>query len=570
MRAVALLVLLIIPVLSPAVATRAAAATPAAAASAPAALPAPIVQTDLGSVQGILDGSTLVFRGIPYAAPPVGRLRWRDPQPPTPWSGVRRADAFSAICMQHGMYPPEAPPEPMSEDCLYLNIWVPAGAHSAPLPVMVWIYGGGLQNGSGSTPLYAGDVLAAKGVVVVTFNYRLDVLGFLALPELARESSRHTSGNYGLIDQIAALRWVQRNIAAFGGDPHEVTVFGQSSGSISISMLTASPLARGLFQHAIGESGGLFEPAEIAPDFAPAGAEQEGKQFAASLGASSLDALRALPAAQLLQHSFFPHAIIDGHFLTHSPYDVYRSHAENPVSLLIGSNADEGQLFLVGRRIGVPNYAQELGRDFPSFIVRLLAPPSGSSDAEARAAAAGFEGNMRFRWDMWTWARLAAAENEQVFLYQFSRAPPFSPGTRYVGLGATHGMEMPYVFGHLTSDAAAWTATDHQLADAISTYWTNFAKTGDPNSAQVPYWPSFNRTGELMNLGETIHPAPVPDPRSLRALGRTYAAAKFVMAHTIAVGVAALSLLLALAALIVWGLWRWIRSRSVPPPAPQT
>jgi para-nitrobenzyl esterase len=225
------------------------------------------VMTDAGAVEGVAEGEIVAYKGIPFAAPPVGDFRWREPQPVAPWTGVRNADHFSPVCVQRGIYPDDAPPEPMSEDCLYLNVWTAAGTgQGVRLPVMVWIYGGGLVNGTASTPLYDGAALARRGVIVVTANYRLGALGFLAHPDLTRESSNHLSGNYGLLDQLAALKWIQRNIAAFGGDPANVTVFGQSSGAISISILTVSPLARGLFRRAIAQSGGLFEPIEIAPE----------------------------------------------------------------------------------------------------------------------------------------------------------------------------------------------------------------------------------------------------------------------------------------------------------------
>ncbi|MBL8519881.1 MAG: carboxylesterase family protein, partial [Betaproteobacteria bacterium] len=214
------------------------------------------VRIESGVIEGVQENGLDVFKGVPFAAPPVGPLRWRPPATVAAWQGARAADRFSPICMQRGAYPEHAPPEPMSEDCLYLNLWVPAGAADRKLPVMVWIHGGGLVNGSASTPLYAGDALARRNVIVVTFNYRLGALGFLAHPDLTRESAHGASGNYGLLDQLAALHWVQRNIAAFGGDPGNVTVFGQSSGAISISTLVVSPLARGLFRRAIGQSGG--------------------------------------------------------------------------------------------------------------------------------------------------------------------------------------------------------------------------------------------------------------------------------------------------------------------------
>jgi para-nitrobenzyl esterase len=516
------------------------------------------VATRSGAVEGVPENGVMVYRGIPFAAPPVGRLRWREPQPPPKWSGIRRADRFSPICMQRGMYPPDAPVEPMSEDCLYLNIWAPAGAKPSSLPVMVWIYGGGLENGSASTPLYRGDRLARKGVVVVTFNYRLGVFGFLAHPELTRESVHNSSGNYGLLDQIAALRWVGRNIAGFGGDPHRVTVFGQSSGSISISVLTASPLARGLFERAIGESGGLFEPVEISSDYRLSGAEMAGQEFVRAAHTRSIAALRAMPAASLLAISFRPHPVLDSYVLADSPSDIYRARKEDPASLLIGSNAKEGEFFLKGRRIDPKNYMREIKRDFPSFLVDFLAPSPGATPATARDAAARFEGDMRFRWDMWHWARLGARDADPVFLYEFSRAPRFRPQSFYAGLGATHGVEMFYVFGHLWPMVANWAPQDRELADLVQSYWTNFAKTGNPNGSGLPRWPRFAaRDGRLMVLGTPAHAAPVPDKASLNHIGDVYAAAGVVLGDPLAIVCGALAVLVAFALLLVL----WLRRR---------
>ncbi len=252
------------------------------------------VRTRSGLVEGKLSGDLVVYKGIPFAAPPVGALRWRPPQPPVAWRDVRKADTFAPACMQTGVsMPGEAPPR-TSEDCLYLNVWAPA--HGTSHAVMVWIYGGGFSNGSAAMPLYWGDELARKGIVVVTFGYRLGPFGFLASPELTKESPFHSSGNYGLMDQIAALEWVRDNIAAFGGDPARVTIAGQSAGAASVSILLASPLANGLFRGAIAESGGMFEPMQLAPGYLLANAEHDGEAFAKELGATSLARLRALPA----------------------------------------------------------------------------------------------------------------------------------------------------------------------------------------------------------------------------------------------------------------------------------
>jgi para-nitrobenzyl esterase len=299
----------------------------AAAQLASAAL-AQQVLTDSGTISGMRANKLSVYKGIPFAAPPVGDLRWRPPVHAAHWIGTRKADAFAPACMQVGVSMPGETPPAVSEDCLYLNIWAPAKAKAAHehLPVIVWIYGGGYINGSASMPLYWGDRLAQKRVLIVTVAYRLGPLGFLALPELTRESPHHSSGNYGLMDQIAALEWIQRNIAAFGGDPKCVTIAGQSSGSISVSILMASPLAKGLFQRAIGESGGLFEPVQLAPKFLLANAERDGEKYAASLGAPSLKELRRLPATLLTGNAGgIVHPVIEPYVLPLSPYEAFTS-----------------------------------------------------------------------------------------------------------------------------------------------------------------------------------------------------------------------------------------------------
>ena len=312
--------------------------------------------------------------------------------------------------------------------------------------------------------------------------------------------------------------------------------------------MTASPLAKGLFQRAIGQSGGLFEPLDLAAEFKLAGAEQEGQDFARNAGVASLRDLRQKPAADLMKVPFSTHLIIDGYALPRAPYDVYRKGQQNDVALLVGSNADEGQLMIAGRTITVANYAQELARDFPSFLVALAAPQPGTTAAQARAAAATFEKDMRFRWDMWTWACLGAQPGKRkVFCYEFSRVPPYSVGDKYFGMGASHGMEMPYVFVHLDQMPLAWTAQDRTLASTMAAYWTNFARSGDPNGAGLPLWPEFRTANQrVLELGAEIKPMPVPDANALHRIGRVYATARFVMRNTDLLGFGALVVAVAL------------------------
>ena len=459
--------------------------------------------------------------------------------------------------MQDGMYPPDAAKEAISEDCLYLNIWKPAAASASPLPVVVWIYGGGLENGSAAVPLYAGDRLARRGVMVVTISYRLGVFGFLALPALTAESAAHHSGDYGLLDQIAALRWVKRNIAAFGGDPANITVFGQSSGSILISALTVSPLAKGLFQKAIAESGGLFEPMDLSPQLQLKGAEAQGAQFMAAAGARSLAALRNTPAQRLIKVPFSPQIIIDDYVLPGAPWKTYAAGKANKVTLLLGWNADEGSLFLRHTHVTPTSYRQVLDQDFPSLFVRLLAPSPGSTVQSARRAAVAFNTDMRFRWDMWRWALLADRHaGDRVYMYEFTRAPPYPEDSLYHGLGATHGIEMQYAFDHLAPQGIDWTAADRRLARVMPDYWTRFARTGDPNGPGLPHWPRFlPQHPQVMRLGTQIRAEPIADVTPLRRISRVYDVAQYVVTHWIAMIVAVAMVIAALVA-VTWILIR--------------
>lgn len=515
-----------------------------AKASAP-----PIVITDSGPVQGVQEGDLTVYKGLPFAAPPVGTLRWRTPQPITPWHAVKVLDHFGPNCMQKGMYPSNAPPRPVSEDCLYLNLWVPPHTSSQKLPVMVWIYGGGLANGSGSVPLYYGNVLARHGVIVVTFNYRLGVFGFLALPGLAKESPTHTSGNYGLLDQVAVLRWVHRNIAAFGGDPSRVTVFGQSSGSISISALSVSPLTKGLFRYAIGESGGLFEPMQLVGNLTAKGAQESGIAFMRRAGASSLTALRNMSAKALMKVPFTPGIILDGEVVDEPPAQAYRSGRINPSAFMIGSNRDEGVIFLKGERVTPHNYDEVLGHDFPSWVIKVAAPSPGSTPQTAYAAAERFEGDIRFHWDMWTWARLASQAGRPVFLYQFDHPAPCAPGEGCVQ-ATPHGAEMPYVFGH--DPHHSWSKQNQDLSNLMVSCWTDFAKTGSPDGCGLPAWPEFGTRPAKMVIADYSHLAAMQPDATMGRLDQLYWIAGLVAAHPIPALVVVLIAVLLIVGGVIW------------------
>jgi para-nitrobenzyl esterase len=486
------------------------------------------VLTESGYIAGVREDGLNVYKGVPFAAPPLGELRWRPPASSKPWTGTRKTDAFAPACMQEGVSMPGEAPPTVSEDCLYLNIWAPPRAHK-PVAVIAWIYGGGYRNGSASMPLYWGDRLAHRQVLVVTIAYRLGPLGFLALSELTRESPRRSSGNYGLMDQIAALEWIQRNIAAFGGDPKRVTIAGQSSGAISVSVLMASPRAKGLFQRAIGESGGLFEPLQLAPNYLLANAERDGEKYAASLGVTSLQELRGLPAAALLggaNAGGVTHPVIEPYVLPVSPYEAFASGRQSDVPLLIGSNADEARALTDVANVKAATFDQGVESSFGPLPAPIMAAYPHATDAEARQARLDLERDLRFGWDMWAWARLhASTGHSRVYYYSFRHQPPFPIGSVYAGWGASHFAELWYVFDHLNQAAWRWTIEDRRLAEEMSGYWTNFAKTGDPNGLGLPFWPAFaNKDGAVLSLGDPIVVGGVANINSLSVLDAVYTA----------------------------------------------
>ncbi|MFP5235130.1 MAG: carboxylesterase/lipase family protein [Acidobacteriota bacterium] len=488
-------------------------------ASALAAVPAP-VHVQNGLVQGTAENGLTVYRGIPFAAPPVGPLRWRPPQPAANWTGTLRADHFAPACMQHL----EAWMGPLtdSEDCLYLNVWTPAKTPNANLPVMVWIYGGGFTTGSTAIRLYSGEKLAEHGVVVVSIAYRVGPMGFLALPALTAESSHHVSGNYGMLDQIAGLRWVQRNIAAFGGNPHRVTIFGESAGGISVSILAASPLAHGLFQGAISESGGSFGPTTTLSD-----AEQQGEVFTKRLGVQSLAELRKLPAnviqdARPEGREFWP--VLDGRVIVGDQYNLYEAGRYNDTPILIGTNSDEGALF--GTPPSREIYLNRMKHRFGPFADKLL-KLYPASPADWRQSSMNVMRDSGFAWGTWAWARLQSQTGKgAVYVYYFDRVPPRPADSPWKNaVGAAHSEEMAYVFQHLRqSPNLPWSAADRSLSDDMAAYWTNFAKYGDPNGHGLPEWPAFtHKQPAVMHFTDAPHVGGVANLDDLKAFDAYFA-----------------------------------------------
>lgn len=504
------------------------------------------VKTENGYVSGFYnnDKSIREFAGIPYAAPPVGNLRWKAPQPAKSWNGVRQLNHFSDAAMQSKMpvvlskflslslgtdallgNSTVKNNEKLSEDCLYLNVWTSSKSSNKPRPVIVYIHGGSFKNGSGSMDLYNGENMAKKGAIFVNINYRLGIFGFMANSELTKESGHNTSGNYGILDQIAALKWVKKNIAEFGGDPNNVTIAGESAGSGSVNILTASPLAKGLFQRAIGESGSFFsmEGKESGgnPTETLAQAEKDGNKFQKSLKKASLVDLRKMSAEDLLKaaknETIVPN--IDGYVLPDTVYNIFAEGKQNDVPILIGSNSDEGSLLT----LPWPAYSAVNANKFKAIVMKRYGDKANAvlklypcdTNSEAVKSQLDIARDQLFTWQMNTWAKLQSKTGKsKVYYYYFDKVQP-GP-SKFRKLGAYHSSEIAYAYNNLDKLDLPYTDADKELSDIMSSYWINFATTGNPNGKTLPLWTQYNvENDQTMELGNKVKMMQTPDKTAL-------------------------------------------------------
>jgi para-nitrobenzyl esterase len=477
-------------------------------------MPPDSVKTTAGVISGVSssDGAVITFKGIPYAAPPVGSLRWHAPRPAIPWKGTKKADQFGASCMQgpnsellpwtkEFMYV-----TPPSEDCLFLNIWTPKLDVKANLPVLVFIHGGAFTSGSGDVPVYDGEALARSGMIIVTINYRLGLFGFLAHPQLTAESDHHSSGNYALLDQIAALRWVKQNIRGFGGDPAHITIAGQSAGAASVLDLLASPLAGGLFIAAIADSGireGGFPMQTLAE------AEKAGESLVSKMKADSIESLRAIPAAQLFSQAgralrFGP--VIDGWMVPNDPITLTTTrNADNDVPVITGFQANDSRLGGAGAT-SAEQFQKHVRQIYGPLADDFLKLYPAYTDEQAKEAEIA-SGRDRVRAGMYIWAsRRTSTHRSPVFAYYFDRAIPWPAHPEF---GAFHSGELPYAFGNLDKMDRPWEPEDHRISKMMMAYWKNMAAKGDPNGSSVPHWaPVDPSTPAVMRLGALCEPMP--------------------------------------------------------------
>ena len=485
-----------------------------------AALP-DVIKTDNGQVSGTSgkDATVRVFKGIPFAAPPTGENRWRAPQPVAKWDGVKKADTFSLTCTtgagggagKGGKGGAKGGPPTSGEDCLYLNVWTTAQSATEKRPVIVWNYGGGFTGGSGSEPRYDGESLSKKGVIIVTYNYRLGAMGWLAHPELAKESSRKTSGNYGMLDMLAALHWVQKNIAAFGGDPNKVTIDGESAGAIAVAAMVGSPEGKGLFLRAIGQSG-AWMGLSMAKMRTLAQAEDAGAKAA---GSNTVAQLRAMSLEDLGQNLRGIQAgpIVDGWLIPEDQSITFSKGQQNKVDILVGSNSDEGTFAGFARPV-TADQAQRYGADAAEFTSLY---PAGSTEDGIKSGLMLVRDQVA--WCMRTFAEMQAKAGRKAYVYYFTRVTPGQEAR-----GASHTSELAYMFGN--PPAQGWTDVDRQLSDQMMNYWVNFAATGDPNGKNLPSWQAYDykkNDAKAMVFGNATEFGPQIDVARMKFFDHEYA-----------------------------------------------
>jgi para-nitrobenzyl esterase len=491
------------------------------------------VNTDGGLVSGMSATApgVRVFKGIPYAAPPRGELRWRAPQPMAKWIGIRKADTFGNVCVQPkgvgrlnvSVDLPDSPAA--SEDCLYVNVWTAAQSASERRPVMVWIFGGAYAEGAGSSPHNDGEALARKGAVVVTFNYRLGALGFFSHPELTKESGQNASGNQALMDALAVLRWVQTNIAAFGGDPRNVTIFGESAGAAMVAGLVGSPHTAGLFRRAISESGAWMGLAVAAMRTRQQAEQPTGRRGAPPPPLMPLAELRAKSTDEISRTLSGAGMIVDGWIIAQDQSLTFGQGRQQPVDVLVGSNKDEGSFAGDTTATAWTNRVRQRWGDLADDHLKLY--PAGSDEEATRSSRMAFRDELA--WHMRLYASLQKKRGKRAYWYFFTHEPPYAPNAR--NLQATHAVEIPYVFNNLrpprvfpdasSPDLASASASERALAERVSSYWVNFARTGDPNGKGLPRWPAFSDASAApMIVGEINE---TPDPQRLAIYDKLFA-----------------------------------------------
>ena len=466
-----------------------------------------VIQTENGLVSGYKSGDISIFKGIPFAAPPVGDLRWKAPQPPKNWTGVLKCDKFSASPMQSKpvpfmMWTEEfiTPPEKLSEDCLYLNVWTPAKSTKDKLPVFVWIYGGGFSSGSAACAVYDGEEMSKKGIIFVSINYRVGVLGFLAHPELSSESGNKVSGNYGLLDQVTALKWIQKNIGAFGGDPQKVTIAGQSAGSMSVCALVSSPLAKGLFRAAIAQSGGILNN-RLNRNFTEA--EKSGLTFMEKMKAANIAELRDKSAEELITAGGSFGLVADGYVIPNDVFAAFKNGQFNDVYMMAGWVTGDGSL--MGTQTMTPEkYKQQAVEKYGDKAEEYMKIFPGSSSDQVASSLKELSLMQFAALPSHLWAVFSKSK---AFIYQFSHVPVDKPG--FPNYGAFHTSEVPFALHTLHLWKRPWREVDFAVEKAMNDYWVNFVKTGNPNGTGLPDWANYDMsTGNIMEIGDQARLAP--------------------------------------------------------------